>query len=91
MKLGKEVDLLPNMTAEEKALLAQKEKEINIPEKRALDAAAEIPLPRRREMVLLHRFSCLGLLKISCIWAVASQGLVFPQVIWLFKSLKGEI
>lgn len=46
MKLGKEVDLLPNMTAEEKALLAQKEKEINIPEKRALDADAEIPLAK---------------------------------------------
>jgi homocitrate synthase len=47
MKMGKEVDLLPNMTPEEKALLAQKEKEINIPEKRALDAAAEIPLAKK--------------------------------------------
>lgn len=41
MKLGKPIDLLPNMTDEEKALLALKEKEIDIPEKRALDAAAE--------------------------------------------------
>jgi homocitrate synthase len=46
MKMGKEVDLLPNMTPE-KALLAQNEKEINIPEKRALDAAAEIPLVKK--------------------------------------------
>ena len=47
MKLGKEVDLLPNMTVEEKALLAQKEKEIDIPEKRELEAAAEIPLDQK--------------------------------------------
>ena len=47
MKLGKEVDLLPNLTAEERALLVQKEKEIDIPEKRALDAAAEIPLAKK--------------------------------------------
>jgi len=47
MKLGKEVDLLPDMTAEEKALLAQKEKEIDIPKKRALDAVAEIPLAKK--------------------------------------------
>lgn len=47
MKLGKPVDLLPNMTDEEKAILAQKEKEIDIPEKRALDAAAEIPLAKK--------------------------------------------
>jgi homocitrate synthase len=47
MKLGKEVDLLPNMTPEEKALLQQKEKEIDIPEKRALDEAAEIPLAKK--------------------------------------------
>jgi len=38
-KLGREVELLPNMTEEEKALLAQKEKEIAGPEKRALDEA----------------------------------------------------
>jgi homocitrate synthase len=44
MKLGKEVDLLPNLTAEEKELLAQKEKKIDIPEKRELDAAAGSPL-----------------------------------------------
>ncbi len=44
MKLGEPVDLLPNMTAEEKKLLAQKEKEIDIPEKREIEAAAEIPL-----------------------------------------------
>jgi homocitrate synthase len=47
MKLGKPVELLPNMTAEEKALLAQKEKEIDIPEKRALEAAAETPLTEK--------------------------------------------
>ena len=43
LKIGKQVDLLPNMTDEEKALLAEKEKEIDIPEKRALDAEAEVP------------------------------------------------
>jgi homocitrate synthase len=47
MKLGKPVDLLPNMTAEEKELLAQKEKEIDIPEKRELEAAAEIPMNQK--------------------------------------------
>lgn len=35
------------MTEEEKALLAKKEQEINIPEKRALDAEAEIPLTKK--------------------------------------------
>ncbi|CAG8983971.1 hypothetical protein HYALB_00008832 [Hymenoscyphus albidus] len=40
LKTGKEVDLLPNMTAEEKALLAAKEQEIDIPEKRAIEAEA---------------------------------------------------
>jgi homocitrate synthase len=35
------------MTEEEKALLAQKEREIAGPEKRALDAAAEIPLAKK--------------------------------------------
>jgi len=43
--LGNEVDLLPNMTEEEKALFAKKEQEISsMPEKRALDAEAEIPV-----------------------------------------------
>jgi homocitrate synthase len=41
IKLGQEVDLLPNMTDEERALLAEKEKEISeVPEKKALDAEA---------------------------------------------------
>ncbi|TVY54199.1 Homocitrate synthase, mitochondrial [Lachnellula cervina] len=44
LKLEKAADLLPNLTDEERAALAQKEKEIDIPEKRALDAEAEIPL-----------------------------------------------
>lgn len=42
IKTGKEIshdELLPNMTDEEKALLAQKQREIDGPEKRALDAA----------------------------------------------------
>lgn len=54
MKIGKEVDLLPNMTAEEKALLAQKEKEIDIPEKRELEATAEadIPLAKKSRSVV---------------------------------------
>jgi homocitrate synthase len=47
LKLGKEIDLLPNMTAEERALFAQKEKEIAIPEKRQLDNAAEIPSAKK--------------------------------------------
>jgi homocitrate synthase len=47
MKMGKEVDLLPNMTAEERALLAQKEREINNPGKRELDAEAEIPITKK--------------------------------------------
>jgi homocitrate synthase len=47
MKMGKEIDLLPNMTDEEKALLAKKEKEIEIPEKREVEAAAEIPLAKK--------------------------------------------
>lgn len=54
MKMGKPVEsaeLLPNITAEEKALLALKEKEIDIPEKRALDAEAEIPLTKKRNVV----------------------------------------
>ncbi|TVY13844.1 Mitochondrial homocitrate synthase [Lachnellula arida] len=44
LRLEKAADLLPNMTDEERAALAQKEKEIDIPEKRELDAEAEIPL-----------------------------------------------
>ena len=44
IKLGKELDLLPNMTDEEKALFAKKEQEIaSMPEKQALDAEAAIP------------------------------------------------
>lgn len=43
LKTGKEIDLLPNMTDEERALLAEKQKEIDIPEKRQLDAEAELP------------------------------------------------
>ncbi|KAG9229598.1 mitochondrial putative homocitrate synthase [Amylocarpus encephaloides] len=39
LKLGKPVDLLPNMTAEEKAAFELKEKDINMLEKRQLDAA----------------------------------------------------
>ena len=35
------------MTEEEKALLAQKEKEIDIPEKRELEAEAAIPLAKK--------------------------------------------
>jgi homocitrate synthase len=49
LKLGKEVDLLPNMTDEERAALATKEKEIDIPEKRALDKAADTPLPEKAQ------------------------------------------
>lgn len=40
IKTGKEEPLLPDLTAEEKALLAEKEKEIDIPEKRKLDSEA---------------------------------------------------
>lgn len=47
IKLGKEVDLLPNMTAEERALFAKKEEEIAIPEKRTLDEAAELPVEKK--------------------------------------------
>ena len=43
LKLGKEIDLLPNMTEEERKLLAQKEKEIAMPQKRALDEVAGVP------------------------------------------------
>ncbi|TVY91335.1 Homocitrate synthase, mitochondrial [Lachnellula willkommii] len=44
LRLEKAAELLPNMTDEERAALAQKEKDIDIPEKRELDAEAEIPL-----------------------------------------------
>lgn len=47
IKLGKEIDLLPNMTAEERALFAKKEQEIAIPEKRALDDEAELPVAKK--------------------------------------------
>jgi homocitrate synthase len=47
LKLGKPADLLPNMTDEERAVLAQKEMDIDIPEKRELDAAAEMPLAKK--------------------------------------------
>jgi homocitrate synthase len=47
VKLGKQVDLLPNMTDEEKALLAEKEKEIDIPEKRDLEAEADSHLAKK--------------------------------------------
>jgi homocitrate synthase len=47
-KLGKSVELLPNMTEEEKALLAQKEAEIAVPEKRALDEAVESQAKKAR-------------------------------------------
>jgi len=44
IKLGKELDLLPNMTEEEKALFAKKEQEIaSMPEKKALDVEASTP------------------------------------------------
>ncbi|KAH6682959.1 mitochondrial putative homocitrate synthase [Halenospora varia] len=47
IKLGKEVDLLPNMTEAEKAALAQKEKKIDIPEKRQLDEDAGVPVAKK--------------------------------------------
>jgi homocitrate synthase len=47
LKTGREIDLLPNMTEEEKALFAKKEKEIVIPEKRQLDEAADASLPKK--------------------------------------------
>jgi len=46
-KLGKEIDMLPKMTAEERALFAQKEKEIAMSEKRELEKDAEIPLAKK--------------------------------------------
>ncbi|TVY85257.1 Mitochondrial homocitrate synthase [Lachnellula suecica] len=47
LKLGKPIDLLPNMTEAERAAIAEKEKEIDIPEKRALDEEASIPLAKK--------------------------------------------
>jgi homocitrate synthase len=43
IKLGQEIDLLPNMTDAERAAFAKKEQEIAIPEKRALDEEARLP------------------------------------------------
>lgn len=51
LKLGKEVDLLPNLTEKEREALQVKEKEIDIPEKRALDAEAELPVTKKRNGV----------------------------------------
>jgi homocitrate synthase len=54
IKLGTSVDvgdLLPNMTEDEKAALAKAEKEIDIPEKRALDDAVESDNKRARTTV----------------------------------------
>lgn len=48
IKLGKPVDLLPNMTEEEKAALTKAEEQIDIPEKRALDGAVESDNKRAR-------------------------------------------
>jgi len=42
IKLGNPVDLLPNLTEEERVLLAKKEEEIAIPKKRALEEAVGV-------------------------------------------------
>jgi homocitrate synthase len=42
IKTGQDVPLLPDLTEEEQKLLAQKEREAEVPEKRALDQQAEI-------------------------------------------------
>jgi homocitrate synthase len=47
IKSGQDVDLLPNMTDEERALFAKKEKESAIPEKRQLDAAVDAPAAKK--------------------------------------------
>ena len=47
LKLGKEIDLLPNMTEEERKLFTQKEKDMAVPEKRALDEAANLPAVKK--------------------------------------------
>jgi homocitrate synthase len=50
LKSGQAVDLLPNMTAEEKELWAKKERELNsLPEKRQLDDTAELPIAKKVE------------------------------------------
>lgn len=49
LKSGQHVDLLPNMTKEEKELWARREKENAQPEKRQLDETAEIPLAKKVE------------------------------------------
>jgi homocitrate synthase len=50
LKSGQPVDLLPNMTSEEKELWAQKEKELNgLPEKRQLDDSAETSQAKKVE------------------------------------------
>ncbi|PSS06802.1 hypothetical protein M430DRAFT_148752 [Amorphotheca resinae ATCC 22711] len=47
IKSGQDVDLLPNMTDEERALFAKKEKESAIPEKRQPDAAVDAPVAKK--------------------------------------------
>jgi homocitrate synthase len=49
LKSGQNVDLLPNMTKEEKELWARREKENAQPEKRQLDESAEIPFAKKVE------------------------------------------
>lgn len=51
LKSGQHVDLLPNMTAEERELWAKKEQEMNggSSEKRQLDDSAEVPLAKKVE------------------------------------------
>jgi homocitrate synthase len=46
LKSGQAVDLLPNMTSEERELWAKKERENGLPEKRQLDEA-EIPVAKK--------------------------------------------
>jgi homocitrate synthase len=52
IKLGKLVDLLPNMTEDENAALAKAEKRVDAPEKRALDDAVESDNKRARTGVV---------------------------------------
>ncbi len=47
MKLGKPVDLLPNMTSEEKAVLAEKEKATGIPKRQHEAEVAEVPAAKK--------------------------------------------
>ncbi|KAG9249051.1 mitochondrial putative homocitrate synthase [Calycina marina] len=52
IKLGKEIDLLPNMTEEEKALFAKKEQEIaHEPEKQILDQEVDLPEPAKEPVI----------------------------------------